>query len=84
VELRLERGWSVLSSALAVSEAVVGASLSSVTTHPPTKQSLGGMESVSAGSISQHMASLEAKMKRPQATPLLQLVQRELTQASRW
>jgi hypothetical protein len=55
VELRLERGWSVLSSALAVSEA--GAK------HPPTKQSQGGMESVSAGSISQHMASLEAKNK---------------------
>jgi hypothetical protein len=61
VELRLERGWSVLSSALAVSEVGVGASLPKVTTHPPTKQSLGGMESVSAGSISQHMASLEAK-----------------------
>lgn len=64
VELRLERGWSVLSSALAVSEAGVGASLSNVTTHPPTKQLRGGMESVSAGSISQHMASLEAKNKK--------------------
>ena len=86
VELRLERGWSVLSSALAVSEAGVGASLPNVTTHPPTKQSLGGMESMSARSISQHMASLEAKMQRPQTTPtpLLLLVQRELTQASRW
>jgi hypothetical protein len=86
VELRLERGWSVLSSALAVSEAGVGASLPNVTTHPPTKQSLGGMESMSARSISQHMASLEAKMQRPQTTPtpLLLLVQRELSQASRW
>jgi hypothetical protein len=64
VELRMERGWSVLSSALALSEAGVGASLPNIATHPPTKQSQGGMESVSAGSISQHMASLEAKNKK--------------------
>ena len=41
----------------------MGASLPKVNTHPPTKQSLGGMESVS-GSISQHMASLEAKNEK--------------------
>jgi hypothetical protein len=73
VELRLERGWSVLSSGLSVSEAGVGASLPKVTTHPPTKRSLRGMESVSAGRSPSTWRHSKPKMN--QATQLLQLVQ---------